>query len=159
MGVFNRLSRLVIGGFGAATEDLALALAQSHLDCARRAAQLLRHAEMAPQQHSAEVLRQLAAAEEGQRGRLRQALDAAGAPVPPPTPEPPLRGALSHWARLVRDLEAHRDAAQRFRELAIRFAEPFPKTAELFEALCQEEVTHCEDLRALIARADPQALD
>jgi phage shock protein A len=114
---------------------------------------------MAPQRQSAEALKQLAAAEGEQRGRLRQALDAAGAPVPPPAPEPLPRGALNHWARLVQDLEAHRGAVQRFRELAIRFAASFPKTAGLFEVLCREEVTHCEDLRALIARADPQALD
>jgi hypothetical protein len=159
MGVFDRLSRLVIGGLGAATEEVAPALAQSYLDCARRAAQLLRHAEMAPQQQSAEALRQLAAAEEKQRDRLRQALEAAGAPVPPAAPEPLPHGALNHWARLVQDLEAHQGAVQRCRELAIRFAEPFPKTAGLLEALCREEVAHCEDLRALIARADPQALD
>lgn len=114
---------------------------------------------MAPQQQSAEVLKQLAAAEEEQRDRLRQALEAAGVPVPPAAPEPLPRGALNHWARLVQDLEAQRGAVQRFRELAIRFAESFPQTAGLFDALCREEAAHCEDLRALIARADPQALD
>jgi hypothetical protein len=113
---------------------------------------------MAPQQQSAEVLKQLAAAEEEQRERLRQALEAAGVPVPPAA-EPLPHGALNHWARLVQDLEAHRGAVQRFRELAIRFAESFPQTAGLFDALCREEAAHCEDLRALIARADPQALD
>lgn len=159
MGVFDRLSRLVIGGSGAATEKATVALAQSYCDCVRSAAQLLRHAGMAPQQQSAEVLKQLAAAEEEQRDRLRQALEAAGVPVPPAAPEPLPRGALNHWARLVQDLEAQRGAVQRFRELAIRFAESFPQTAGLFDALCREEAAHCEDLRALIARADPQALD
>jgi aspartate/methionine/tyrosine aminotransferase len=159
MGVFDRLSRLVAGGPSAATQEAAAALAQSYCDCAGRAAQLLRHAGMAPQQQSAEALRQLAAAEEERRDRLRQALEAAGAQVPSAAPETPPRGALSHWARLVQDLEAHRDAVQRFRELAIRFAESFPQTAGLFDELCREEAAHCEDLRALIARADPQALD
>jgi hypothetical protein len=114
---------------------------------------------MAPQLQSAEALKQLAAAEEDQRDRLRQAIEAAGTPVPPVAPEPLPRGALNHWARLVEDLEDHRSAVQCFRELAIRFAESFPKTAGLFDRLCREEAAHCEDLRALIARADPQALD
>ena len=134
-------------------------MAQSYCDCTRRAAQLLRHAGMAPQQQSAEGLKQLAAAEEEQRDRLRQAIEAAGAPVPSAAPEPLSHGALNHWARLVQDLEAHRGAVQRFRELAIHFAESIPKTAGLFDVLCREEMAHCEDLRALIARADPQALD
>jgi hypothetical protein len=159
MGVFDKLSRLVIGGSGVATEEVAPALARSYLDCARRTAQLLRHAEMAPQQQSAETLKQLAAAEEEQRDRLRRALEATGAPVPAATPDPVPRGALNHWARVVQDLEAHRGAVQCYRELAIRFADSFPKTAELFDGLCREEAAHCEVLRALIARADPQALD
>jgi hypothetical protein len=159
MGVLDRLSRFVIGGSGAPTQEVAAALGESYLACDQRAAQLLRHAGMAPQRQGAEALKQLAAAEEEQRGRLRQALDAAGTPIPSPAPEPLPRGALNHWARLVQDLEAHRAAVQRFRELAIRFGESLPKTAGLFEVLCREEVTHCEDLRALIARADPQALD
>jgi rubrerythrin len=45
------------------------------------------------------------------------------------------------------------------RELAGHFAETLPSTAALFDDLCREETTHCERLRALIARADPQALD
>jgi len=159
MGVLHKLSRLVMGGAAAAQEELAAEVAQAYLDCARRAVQLLRHAEMAPQQQSAEALKRLAAGEEEQRRRLRQALEAASAPVPPVAPEPPACGAANHWARLVQDLEAHRAAVQRFRELAMRFAESFPKTAGLFEGLCREEMAHCEDLRALIARADPHALD
>ena len=114
---------------------------------------------MSPQAYSTEALNDLAAAEEEQRTRLRQALEATEAPVPSPLPEPLPRGALNHWARLVQDLERHQLAVQQFRQLAMRFAETLPKTAGLFEELCREEVGHCEDLRALIARADPQALD
>lgn len=158
MGVLDKLSRFVIGGTAVATRDATAALRESYLDCTRRAAQLARHAEMAPQAYSIEGLKELADEEGEQRDRLRQALEAAGAPIPSPV-DAPQRGALNHWARLVQDLEAHRMAAQRFRERAMRFAESLPKTAGLFEALCQEEVAHCEDLRRLIARADPQAID
>jgi phage shock protein A len=159
MGMFNRLSLLVIGGSAGATEQLTVALQQSYLDCARRAAQLLRHAEMAPQSQSTEMLKRLAADEEEQRRRLQQAIEATGTPVPAVATERPAREALNHWARLVQDLEAHQAAVQRFRELVTHFTELSPKTAGLFDMLCREEAVHCEDLRALIARADPHALD
>lgn len=160
MSMLDKLSRLVSGATASATREATAALAEAYLDCGRRAAQLARHAEMSPQAYSTEALKELAAAEEEQHTRLRQALEAAGAPVPSPAlPEPVLRGALNHWARLVRDLESHQVAVQRFRQWTMRFAETLPQTAGLFETLCREEIAHCEDLRALIARADPQALD
>lgn len=160
MSMLEKLSRLVTGSTAAATREAAAALAQAYVDCGRRAAELRRHAEMSPQAYSTQALNDLAAAEEEQRTRLQQALEAAGAPVPSSTvPEPLPRGALNHWARLVQDLERHQMAVQHFRQLAMQFAERLPKTAGLFEVLCREEIGHCEDLRALIARADPQALD
>ncbi len=159
MTVLDKLSRFVIGGTASTTRDATAALREAYLQCSRRAAQLARHAETAPQNYSSEALKRLAAQETEQRERLRRALEAAGAPVPTATAETFYRGGLNHWARLVQDLQMHRAAAQQFRELAMRFAEPLPKTAGLFETLSREEVAHCEDLRTLIARADAQAID
>ena len=159
MGVLEKLSRLVIGGNAGTASEAIAALIQSYIDCARCTAQLVRHAELAPQRYSADALRLLASGEAKQLERLRQALEAAGADVPSVSSGSPSRSALNHWARLLQDLEAHRRSTQRLRELAIRFAETFPQTAGLFEGLCREELLHCEDLRTLIARADPQALD
>ncbi|MFI5397165.1 MAG: hypothetical protein ACHQ9S_16630 [Candidatus Binatia bacterium] len=155
----QKLSRLAIGGDAGTPSEAIAALVQSYIDCARRTAQLEQHAELAPQRYSADALRHLASGEGKQRERLRQALDAAGAGIPSVSSGPPPRGALNHWTRLLQDLEAHRSSTQRLRELAIRFAETFPQTAGLFDELRREEVLHCEDLRSLVARADPQALD
>jgi len=159
MSMLERISRLVVGSSAATAHDATDALRQCYVDCVARADQLSRHAEMAPQAQAAEGLAELAAAEGKQAERLRDALRAAGQPVStaPAASLPP--GALNHWARLVQDLEAHRLSTQGLRELAVHFAETLPDTAALFDELCREEHVHCERLRGLIARADPQALD
>jgi hypothetical protein len=159
MGVLERFSRLIAGGEAAARYAAVEALTQCYSECTQRARRLARHAELAPHEFSAEALRELAAAEEAQAGRLHDALRAADAEVPNVPGPPPLPGALNLWGRLVQDLEAHRLSARRLRELAVHFAESLPTTAALFDELCREESIHCERLRALIARADPQALD
>lgn len=157
MGFFDKVSRLV-GSATAASHDAVAALAASYNAAAGRARQLHRHADIAPQSYSANGLRELAALEEEQVLRLKGALQAAGAQVPSirPTDDVP---APNHWARLVHDLEAHQLSTNQFRQFAMKFAEQLPQTAELFSVLCHEEQQHCERLRALIARADPQALD
>jgi hypothetical protein len=159
MRVLGKLSRFMAGGEVAARYAAVEALTQCYIECTQRARRLARHAELAPHEFSAEALKELAVAEEGQAGRLRDALHAAEAEVPN-VPDPyPLPGALNLWGRLVQDLEAHRLSARRLRELAVHFAESLPTTAALFDELCGEESTHGERLRGLIARADPQALD
>jgi hypothetical protein len=159
MSMIDRISRLVVGSRAATVHDATDALEQCYLACVARAQQLGQHAEIAPQAQGIEGLKELAAAEGKQADRLRDALRAAGRAIPPtPTASIPA-GGLSHWGRLVQDLEAHRSSTQRLRELAIHFAETLPDTAELFDELCREEHVHCERLRGLIARADPQALD
>jgi hypothetical protein len=159
MSMLERISRFVVGSRVATVHEAATALRQCYEDCGARAAQLSRHADMAPQAQGAEGLARLAAAETQQAERLREALRAAGEAVTAPAPVGLPPGALNHWARLVQDLEAHRSSTRRLRELAVHFAETLPETAALFDDLCREEHVHCERLRGLIARADPQALD
>ena len=159
MSMLQKISRFVVGSPSATTHEATTALRQCYEECATRAAQLSRHAAMAPQAQSTEGLAELANAEAKQAERLRAALRAAGEAVAPPAATPLPHGALNHWARLVQDLEAHRASTLRLRELAVHFAETLPETAALFDDLCREEHVHCERLRGLIARADPQALD
>jgi hypothetical protein len=159
MSMLDKISRLVAGGERAMRHEAAEVLQALYAGCVGRAGQLERHAELAPQPASAGGLRELAHAEERQAERLAEALRAAGERPPSSAPTPPSAGALNHWARLVQDLEAHRSSERRLRELAAHFAETLPETAALFDELCREEHAHCLRLRALIARADPQALD
>jgi hypothetical protein len=157
MGFLDKLSRIVTGG--GAAQEATEALRQCCIGSVQRARQLRRHADLAPQAYSHEGLADLAAAEEKQAERLRETLQSTGTAIPAVPADPSAPGALNHWRRLVHDLEAHRLSARRLRELAVHFAETLPATAQLFDALCREETTHCERLRTLIARADPQALD
>ena len=159
MGMLDKFSRLMAGGEVAVRHDAIEALTQCYVACAQRARRLARHAEFAPHEYSAEALKELAAAEDTQARRLRDALHAADAALPSLPDAPPLTGALNLWGRLVQDLEAHRASARRLRELAVHFADSLPSTAALFDELCREDSIHCERLRTLIARADPQALD
>ncbi len=159
MGVLEKLSRLVVGGTAAASHAATDALHQCYVGAVQQARQLARHAEMAPQHYSVQTLTELARGEEHHVETLRQALRAADTAVPEVPEERLPAGALNHWARLVQDLEAHRAAVRRLRELAVHFAESQPTAAALFDELCCDEALHCERLRELIARADPQALD
>ena len=159
MGVLEKLSQFVVGGTAAASHAATDALRQCYVEAVRQARQLARHAEMAPQPYSSEGLKELAAAEERHAEALREALRTADIALPAIGAERPPTGALSHWARLVQDLEAHRASVRRLRELAIHFADTQPTSAALFDELCRDEALHCGRLRELIARADPQALD
>ena len=159
MGMLDKLSRLVVGGTAADSHDATAALNDCYIGCVQRARQLHRHAEMAPQEYSIAGLKHLATAEDAQADRLREALLAAGQAVPTVPSEPLAADARSHWGRLVQDLEPHRTSARRLRELAMHFAETLPATAGLFDELCRQEIVHCQQLRTLIARADPQAID
>ncbi|HUI27984.1 MAG TPA: hypothetical protein VL403_18020, partial [Candidatus Kryptonia bacterium] len=136
--MLEKLTRLVVGGQAGVVHDATAALQECFVACTQRVQQLGRHAEMAPQEYAAAGLHALAAAEEKQAERLRDALRAAGVAPVAPASESPTMGALNHWARLVHDLEAHRVSARRLRELAVHFAESLPNTAALFDELCRE---------------------
>lgn len=159
MGVLGKLSRLIAGPDAAARHDAISALSECYSAFTQRAQRFAEHAALAPHAYSAEALKGLATSEKAQAARLRDALQAAGAPVPHVADAQSPPGALNLWGRLVQDLEVHRAAVRRLRELAVHFSQSLPATAALFDELCREESIHCERLRALIARADPQALD
>ena len=134
------------------------ALSRAYLETVARADALERHAQAAPQEASAKALSRLAEAAGQQVEALATALRAANAPLPA---QPATSGlaAGSHWGRLVADLEAHRDAAQRYREVSTAMAMDTPASAAIIEGLLRHCEEQCRELRTLIARADPQARD
>lgn len=157
MSFMEKLARLV-GTPAALQREVGGALADCYVVAAVNSKRLQQDAEYAPNEASAQGLKDLAASEEALSQRLLEALKAAGKPSPkieiPNTPR-----ASSHWGRLVQALEAHRALVQAMRDHAAEFVDTFPATAQLFEELRAIESMHCEGLRALIARADPQAMD
>ncbi len=157
MSFLEKLARFV-GAPAALQREVGEALADCYSVAAVNSRRLRQDAEYAPNEASAHGLKDLAASEEALSLRLLDALKAAGRPAPkieiPDTPR-----ATSHWGRLVQALEAHRALVQAMRNHAAEFLDSFPATAQLFEELRKIESMHCEGLRALIARADPQAAD
>jgi len=124
-----------------------------------RRAQLLLHADKAPAESSAAALRALADALGSTAGWLRQALDARAVTVRPGVPPSEAATGMSHWARIVADLEAQQAARDEILLCAARFADSDPEAGALLDVLLEHVEDHCGALRSEIARADPQALD
>jgi hypothetical protein len=159
MSLLQTVSRFVVGG-ASAVKDPAAGLRQAYGDAVQRRALLEQHADLAPQEYSRKVLSTLEKSARQQADTIRSALRQRdiGLPLEPPAPTA-APASMNHWARLVEDLELHRAAVLRLRELAFHFADADPDVAKFFEELCQEDLRSCERLRVLIARADPQAHD
>jgi hypothetical protein len=154
----RRLSQLVIGE-EIDQEAFVRALQGCYASCAQRAALLKCHAELAPQEYSTRALQGLAADEEQQQARLAGTLRERGLQLPEVAAAGTDAVISNHWGRLVHDLELHREAVRELQELAMRFDTVAEAGTTLFRGLSVEEAEHCQRLRELIARADPQALD
>jgi hypothetical protein len=68
-------------------------------------------------------------------------------------------GGHNHWARLLQALEQHREVRQRLREVSIAVEDTTPDLSRVLAEIGREQEVVVEQLRDLIARADPQALN
>ena len=159
MGLMGKLTRVLIGDAEGEVEETIPRLREMYYRSVQRARQLARHAEMAPHEAGQRSLTELAAEEQDQAERLRRKVLELGGFAGDVQQAPEPTGTLNYWGRLVRDLEAHRDAIRRLIELATELSENQPETADFLRNLAREEELHAERLRALIARSDPQALN
>lgn len=155
MGVLAQFARLL----GAKpSHDGAEALRAAYEAAAKRTRLLVLHSELAPQESSAEVLKELAERSRRQEAQLASALRELGHPLA----EGPAREVdtnQNHWQRLVLDLDLQRAAIDDLREVALASSNRAPRRAALFEQLCRDCEGIRDRLRALIARADPHAHD
>lgn len=159
MSFLQRLGRFVTGGIDA-TKDATAVLRDTYADAVRRLQLVERHAVLAPQDYSRKGLELVAESARRQVEVVRAELRRRSAELPLElAADTAPAAATNHWGRLLQDLELHRGAAQRLRELAFHFAEVDADLSKVLEELCQENLRSCERLRELIARADPQALD
>jgi hypothetical protein len=125
-------------------------------DLEREARRLARHAELAPNASAEGDLSRLAKVQDAIAARLHEALGEKGAAAAAPVEASPPAG-LNHWARLVQNLEHARSQRDRLFDAAKeRTTEPLGDLAEELALRMDDQVL---GLRALIARADPQALD
>lgn len=65
----------------------------------------------------------------------------------------------NHWARLLQALEQHREVRQRLREVTMSVEDTDPTLSHALEDIGRDQDMVLEQLRDLIARADPQALN
>jgi hypothetical protein len=126
--------------------------------CARGLHILTRCADLAPTPAAEADLRRLTATATALVHRVRVALrDYAPAFDNAPAGDGPL--GPSHWARLVSALEQHRELRILLIEAAAAFVEADLELGRQLEQLGREQEAVNDELRDLIARADPQAAD
>jgi len=130
----------------------------------QRARALREHANLAPNHAARRELADLAGEEEA-LGRdfvcrledLGARLDSEGGTERTATGAEP--AGPNHWARLVWDLDRHRESQASAQEAQVRLGGREPRLAAVLAQLARAEQVHTARLRGLIARADPQALD
>lgn len=91
--------------------------------------------------------------------RIRDLLRDFGTAKPAPSPRGSEPDGHNHWARLLQALEHHREVRQRLREVTISVEDTDPALSRSLEEIGRDEDTVLDQLRDLIARADPQALN
>jgi hypothetical protein len=153
----DRLLRLAGGD---RTGEVAEHLHGMHRHCTEQAQRLAAAAAQAPTAGAEEALRDLAARQADLATALAAALAQRQAPAAASAPAPVLNGAArNHWARLVAALEACRAARSELARATPRLIEADASLAPLLEIVDRGYERESLALRALIARADPQALN
>lgn len=124
-----------------------------------REQQLRAQAEEAPHAAGRDGLRALAADEkqvvEGLRRVIQQLGSFAGEVVSAPAPH----GALNYWGRLTQALEDHKEAVGSLIDESVLLTDGQPEIADQLREMARAEIALCGNLRALIAKSDPQALN
>ncbi len=160
MSFLSRISRVLIGeDEEEAREEAIPRLRRFYIAAVQRSRQMERHAELAPHESGRISLERLAQGEMVLADLLRAEIVARDgfAGEARKTPEP--SGTLNYWGRLVRDLEAHRAAISDMLDYATELSDDEPELADFLRGRVRDETHHAEQLRALIARSDPQAID
>ena len=154
----DRLLRLAIGD---RKGEIAETLAAMHQRSADQARRLGAYAAQAPTAAAEGELHALAADRGAQTAVLAHALEERGAAVEvPAAPAPVLNGAArNHWARLVAALEACREERAEILRATPRLLELDAELGPLLDAVVRGLDAELLALRALIARADPHALN
>ena len=139
--------------------DLLQRVRVFYTEAVHREHQLAQQAELAPHAAGRDGLRRLAEEEKEVAERLRRILARLGSFAGDVLRAPEQLGALNYWARLMQNLEAHREAVKAMLDEAALTTDGQPEIADELRQIARLEDAHCTRLRALIAKSDPQALD
>jgi hypothetical protein len=153
----DRLLRLAIGD---PKDEVVEQLARMHQRAVDQGRRLEAYAAQAPNAAAETELQALAAERRTQVDGLAAALQVSNAPEPSAGPPiVPNGAARNHWARLVAALEACRTERAETLRATPRLLELDPTLAPVLESSLRSLDAELLALRALIARADPQALN
>lgn len=150
----ERLLQLGSARSGVSLRHEIASLRQGMLASAER---LARHARSAPNLAAERHLARLGEEDRKLAADLGEALRAFGTVLPGTSAGEGEIDGLNHWARLCQNLEHHAAVVGRLVELANRADDP--SLAGSLRQIAASEERHVAELRDLIARADPQALD
>ncbi|MGH7786545.1 MAG: hypothetical protein ACRERC_06730 [Candidatus Binatia bacterium] len=139
--------------------DLAERLLPMQRGFGERARRLEAHALLAPTAGAEQSLARQAARQAELAESIAAALRQRGVPVPDVRRSDAAGTESSHWARLITDLEAARAANATVLSQTPAVIEDAPDLAPLLRALREGLEELLSELRTLIARADPHALN
>jgi hypothetical protein len=151
MGLLDRLRNAISGP--RLIDELAILAGQSEALVNR----LHRHAERALYPRIAQGVREIGGKEAAHEKTLRGILAERGL-WPRPPEEVPHEGS-SNWERLSGDLETLLLFAQELHRHAMRWEGENPELAETLKKIADEASDDEFELRRLVAKLDPQALD
>lgn len=144
--------------FGASGEEYhpALAILRSrYADERQHAAQLTQHAQKMQYPQFREALLRIGADEARHADWIAEKINELGGSLP---------GELTiqstdknSWHYLLDDLEEERRCSADLETEMLTIASDYPQIVKLLERIDQEEHKHCEELREMLMRSDPQA--
>jgi aconitate hydratase len=158
----TRRARSWRGFFSALTEaeqrDVREILAEDYASEIRMARQLAEHANRLSRYPDRRArLLEIAAAEEEHARWLRDAIEGLGGPPPQRVPSAP--DARTNWERLITDLEAEKEALEKYLADAYAIERDHPGIAALLRRIHAEEARHREEIAWILARSERVVLD
>lgn len=156
----ERIRQFALGNSEEDGGTLRSELAALYTELLIGAENLRQHAGNSPHLAGEQALHDLAQKDEALAEELRALLARLGGPLPLLQRRQPVNSAaLNYWTRLCQDLEHHIETAQRLQRCVLDAIEEAPEFVDSVQRIAEREAEHIRELRNLIARADPQALN
>jgi rubrerythrin len=130
-------------------------LRQRYVDEKQHAARLNQHAEKMRYPQFREALRRIAADESKHADWIAKKIQALGGMLPPVTE---VRSQQKNsWQCLLEDLEEERRCSADLEDDMLAIRSDYPDVDELLGRIDEEERKHCDEIREMLMRSDPQA--
>ena len=126
-----------------------------YADERQHAARFVLHAQKMHYPQFREALLRIAADESKHAERIAEKIHEFGGSLPP---EPEVSSSLGNsWRYLLDDLEEERRCAGELESDRLSVASDYTDVGELLEHIDEDERKHCDEIRGMLMRSDPQA--